>query len=460
MQPAKPIVLRTLLVVLPTAGALAFGQLDPACFYFYGMLALVMAYDILQHRHLQVMAVLLACTPMLILLRGHFFYSGPQAFYALALVQAPLAEWRRLRRNRPVVWFLVAAFVYWGATFAVTGNYSSNFRALELAFTAIVVYLLAQHRTIFRPALVGFALTAIAVGAGLLPNGAMLMNGEKVFRLGLARVDGHSIGNPISFGTVVVTVFLLTISMGGGWFGLRAQRDRKALLAIQAISAVWLLLSTSRGSWAVALTGLAIIYWTEPRRRSMLLGGATLILVSGAALIAFSQDATLTSYLDKTFSGDATVAKMTTGRNVQWASFPTAWSDAPIFGHGPGSSLEAGRKYFEENLIYHALLLQIGVETGTFGLVCVFVFLLVLTDKAYRYYRLTGDPIALIGVAGYFVVGLTVPALDAASGCLLGLGLIGTDLSSFVVVSRAAPAHFRAPVALRAPARPSLATGD
>jgi O-antigen ligase len=458
MQPAKPILIRTLLVVLPSAAALAAGQLDAACFYFYGMLAMVMAYDILLHRHLHVMATLLACTPMLILLRGHFFYSGPQVLYTLALVQAPLSDLNRLRKNRLVVWLNVAALVYWGATFAVTQNYASNFRALELTFSATLIYLLAQHRSIFRPAMIGFALCGIAVGAGLLPNGAMEVNGESVFRLGLTRVAGHSIGNPISFGTCIATAFLLTISMGGSWFGL-GQR-KKLLLAIQAMTAVWLVLSTSRGSWAVAFTGLVIIYWTEPRRRAILLAGLGLVLVAGAVLVSFSHDATLTSYVDKTFSSDTSMAKLTTGRSLQWASFPAAWSDAPIFGHGPGSSLEAGRKYFEENLIYHALLLQIGVETGSFGLILLFLFFLVLFDKAYRYYRTTGDPIALIGAAGYFVVGLSVPALDAASGCLLGLGLIGTDLSNFVRIPRAAAAHLRVPVILRTAARPRLVTGE
>jgi O-antigen ligase len=447
-----------MLVVLPSAAALAAGQLDAACFYFFGMLAVVMVYDILLHRHLQVMATLLACTPMLILLRGHFFYSGPQVLYALALAQAPLADLRRLRKNRLVICLNGAAFVYWGVTFAVTRDYASNFRALELTFTATVIYLLAQHRSIFRPAMVAFALAAIAVGAGLLPNGAMSVNGEQVFRLGMTRIGGHSIGNPISFGTVIATAFLLTISMGGGWFGLAGRKY--ALLAIQAFTALWLVLSTSRGSWAVALTGLVIIYWTEPRRRAMLLGGFAVMIAAGTLMVTFSRDATLTSYVDKTFSSDTSMAKLTTGRSMQWASFPAAWSDAPIFGHGPGSSLEEGRKYFEENLIYHALLLQIGVETGSFGLILVFIFFLILFDRAYRYYRVTGDPIALIGAAGYFVVGLTVPALDAASACLLGLGLIGTDLSNFVRVPSAVMAHFRAPAILRATVRPSLAAGD
>ena len=455
MQPERPILLRTLLVVLPSAAALAAGRLNIACFYFYGMLTLVMLYDIFERRPYHVMAVLLAATPMLILLRGHLLYSGPQLLYILALAQAPLVDWQRLRRNHLVLCMLAASFLYWGASFAFTGSYASNYRAVELAVTAALIYLLAQHRLFFRPALFCFALSAIAVGFGLLPNGPMALDGQEVFRLGLARVEGYSVGNPISFGTTIAVAFLFTISMGGSWLGL-AQR-RKTLLAVQGISAVWLVLSTSRGSWAAALAGILLIYWTEPRRRPMLLAGAVLVVGAGALLMAFTSDSTLTSYVDKTFSSDTSMSKLTTGRSLQWASFPAAWSDAPIFGHGPGTSLREGRKYFEENLIYHALLLQIGVETGTFGLICVFLFLYLVFYKAYRYYRITGDPIALIGITGYFVVSLTVPGLDAASASMLGLGLIGTDLSNFVVIpDRTAAPGLVMPIALR----PNLATGE
>jgi hypothetical protein len=100
------------------------------------------------------------------------------------------------------------------------------------------------------------------------------------------------------------------------------------------------------------------------------------------------------------------------------------------------------------------------VETGTAGLICVCLFLLVVLDKAYRYYRLTGDPIALIGITGYFVVSLTVPGLDAASAGLLGLGLIGTDLSNFVVVRPVVPPAFQSPVAMHPAAQHQLAIGD
>jgi hypothetical protein len=60
----------------------------------------------------------------------------------------------------------------------------------------------------------------------------------------------------------------------------------------------------------------------------------------------------------------------------------------------------------------------------------------VLFASTWRYYRLTRDPIALIGAIGYFLVGLTVPALDAASACFLGMALIGGELSNFFVVAR------------------------
>lgn len=450
MQLNKSIVGRTLFVILPSAALLAAGQATLACWCFYASLAVVLAYDAFRHQHLQVMAMVLAATPMLLLVRDRLFYSAPEILYAAAMVQAPLEDLKRLRANRLAMGLVVGVLVYWLASFAYTGIYASNYRGLELALSASALYLLAQHRRYLRAALLGFAISAIGVGFGLLPNGAVMTNGVDVFRLGGARIEGKNLGNPISFGLTVTMVFLLTISSSGRWLGLAGRR--KTLLAVQLIAAVWLVLSTSRGSWAVALIGAMIIYWAEPRQRRLLFGGAVLVLAMGALLTLFTHDSTLTSYLDKTFSGDVSLDKLTTGRAKQWASFPTAWADAPLFGHGPGTSLEEGRTYFEKNLIYHSLFLQVGVETGTFGLVLLFTFLYVLLRKAYRYYRLTGDPIALIGWAGYLLAALSVPALDAASGGFLGLALIGTDLSCFVMVvnAGAAPAILHADAAVPA----------
>lgn len=429
----RPILVRTLVVVLPSAGLLGLGRLTYACWSFFALLGVVMLYDILQHQHLYPIATVVACTPLMILLRGQFFYSGPQILYALAIVQAPMDDVARLRRNPLIVTLVAGCVLYWLASFVYTREYASNFRAVELALSASLIYLLAQHRLYCRPALLGFAVCGIAVGLGLLPNGGVDTFGQDVFRLGFARVEGRSIGNPISFGTVVGMAFLLTISSSGRWLGLAGHR--LALLAVQLITALWLLLSTSRGSWAVVLIASMIIYATEPQQRAKLRRGVVWVVLLGVLLVTFLHNATLADYLDKTFSKETSMNKLTTGRNLQWASFPAAWSAAPFFGHGPGTSLTAARTYFEKNLIYHALILQIGVETGTFGLVCLFVFLYFVLKRAYRFYRVTRDPVALIGVVGYFVVGLTIPAFDAASGSLLGLGLIGSDLSRFVAVS-------------------------
>lgn len=435
MQVIKPILGRAMLVALPSAALLAAGRASLACWWFYAALFIILAYDGVNHRQLYCMALLLAATPLLLMVRDLLFYSSPEVLYAAALAQAPIADLKRLRANRVVTCLIVAALVYWLASFAYTRDYSSNSRALELALIASLIYLLAQHRSYLRPALLGYGLCCIAVGFGLFANGAMLTNGVEVFRLGVARVEGHNVGNPASFGLTVTVVFLLTISSSGRWLGLEG--SRRKLLAVQLIIALWLILSTSRGSWAVALACAGIIYWAEPRRRRLLFGGAILLVVLGVALTLFTHDATLSSYLDRTFTGEASLDKMTTGRASQWASFPQAWSDAPLFGHGPGTSRQAGRMYFHKDLIYHALFLQIGVELGTFGLVLMFVFFYVVFRKAYRYYRLTGDPIALIGCLGYVIAGMSVPALDAASGSFLGLGLIGTDLSCLYYVANA-----------------------
>jgi O-antigen ligase len=168
----------------------------------------------------------------------------------------------------------------------------------------------------------------------------------------------------------------------------------------------------------------------------MLLTGSAFLVATVFVWTAISSNNTLSSYLDKTFSTETSLNKLTTGRAEQWASFPAAWSDAPLFGHGPGTSLEEGRLYFDRNLIYHALVLQVGVETGTFGLLFLGTFFYAMFGVAHRYLRLTGDPVALIGATGYFIVGLTVPALDAASACLLGMALVGGELSNFFVLPR------------------------
>jgi O-antigen ligase len=428
----KPILLRTAIVTLPSAALLGAGQLTLSAWYFYLSLSVVLLADVFRHKHLECIAAAIACSPMMILLRGDLFYSGPEVVYALAIFQAPLADLKRLFRNRLAAGLIIGALVYWLASFAYSGNYSSNFRAVELAFAASLFYLLATHRIYLLPALLGLACATVAEGFALLANGAMTSAGGEFLRLGLASIEGRYVGNPISFGILTALAFLLTISGGGRWLGL--SNRPKERLAIQVLSAAWLVLSTSRGSWLVALAGAIIIAWTERRQRQTLLVGAVLLVAIGAVLSVYSSDNTLISYIDKTFSADTSIDKLTTGRSEQWASFPAAWSDAPLFGHGPGSSLMAGRQYFEKNLIYHALFLQIGVETGTFGLVCLFVFFYVLFASSYRYFRLTGDPIALIGAVGYFIVGLTVPALDAASATFLGIALVGGDLSNLFVV--------------------------
>src|SRR5947209_18096694 len=311
----KPILWRTAAVVLPSAALLGGGRLSLSSWYFYGSLFLILLVDMVRHKHLEGVAATIACSPMMILLRGDLFYSGPEIIYALVLVQAPMADLRRLFRNRLVAGLIVGAVAYWLASAIYNGHYYSNFRAIELAFAASLFYLLASHRVYLLPALLGLACSTIAEGFALLANGAVANNGGEVFRLGWASVEGHSIGNPISFGILTALVFLLTISGGGRWLGL-AQRP-KTRLVVQLLSALWLVLSTSRGSWLVAIAGAMIIAWTERRQRRMLLAGAALLFVAGAAFMTLARDATLSSYIEKTFSTDTSLAKLSTGRSEQ-----------------------------------------------------------------------------------------------------------------------------------------------
>src|SRR5215471_14631067 len=96
----KPILQRTALVALPTAALLGAGRLTLSSWYFYLSLGLILISDIVRHKNLECIAAAIACSPMMILLRGDLFYSGPQVIYALVLAQAPLTDLRRLMRNR------------------------------------------------------------------------------------------------------------------------------------------------------------------------------------------------------------------------------------------------------------------------------------------------------------------------------------------------------------------------
>jgi hypothetical protein len=184
--------------------------LSLSSWYFYLSLVAILVTDILRHRHLECVAAAIACSPLMILLRGDLFYSGPQVIYALVIVQAPLADLGRLYRNRLAKGLIAGAVVYWLASFVYSGDIHSNFRAVELALAASLFYLLASHRVYLLPALLGLACATIVEGFALSANGAMTIGTDAVFRLGLARVEGHSIGNPISFGILTALVFLLS----------------------------------------------------------------------------------------------------------------------------------------------------------------------------------------------------------------------------------------------------------
>ncbi len=76
-----------------------------------------------------------------------------------------------------------------------------------LAFSA------AKHRGYLATALIGMMISSFGVGLAFLPSG-----GD---RLGLDVIDGHALGNPITFGIPLALVFLLSIADGGKWLLLQ-----------------------------------------------------------------------------------------------------------------------------------------------------------------------------------------------------------------------------------------------
>ena len=402
--------------------------------WLYAVLVPILAFHFCRRDAVTYGAVLLGVMPVLMVLRGIFVYNSVEVLMivgAIAWLEAGGPDAKALRTPQVLI-LLSVATVYWLASWALTGAYGANLRALELALGAINVYLLARHRSYLATALMSMLFSITAFGIAIAPY----VNASS-FRLGTGKIDGERLGNPISFGLPAALILLLTVTDDGRWLLARKRPWLRASAAI--ICTILLLLSTSRGSWLVVITGAAVLFWWDPRRRFGILAACGAILVIGIILTSWGRGDTLSHYLDKTFSADQTWTKRTTGRNVMWAAIPHLLEDSPVWGFGPGSGLRTARIYYNENLIWHSLYLQIAAETGLAGLSLVVFLMAIATYQCYVRYRMTAELAPLVGMIGFWCVGVSVPGLDAAAACFLGFGLIGTDYAHLYRVRHAPP---------------------
>jgi hypothetical protein len=419
-----PLLLQVALCLVPSMTLLGMGNYSLAATTFYVLFGIVLVGALIRRRPADVTVLTIGCLPAMMLLRDFFFYSSVEALLGLAVGIWAIygqEDFKWLFSSRVVQGLMAFVTIYWLVSFARTGDYSENLRAFELAFSAMGIRLLSRHRSYLATALCGIAISGFAIGLALAGQGD---------RLGMVRNEDTRLGNPVTFGVPMALILILCLAERGRWMTLDLSAFRR--FSITAVAGVFLLLSTSRGSWTVAAACIVTMLFFAPRKLEIIR-----LLVIGAVAVAiwahFADTSTLEKYIYKTFYSEEEWSSVN-ARVAQWESFPAAFADAPIIGFGPGSGKQVSRQYSGHNLIWHSLYMQIGIECGSIGLALLALFLGALLYNGFRHLHTHGEIAPLLGVIGFMTIAVSIPAVDGVCGLLLGFSLAGGNLSRFRIV--------------------------
>lgn len=424
----KFILLQVAWCTFPALILMRMGQLRASgiwCFFF--LLIFLLVY-VLRRNSPAFVALTVATLPALLYTRAFFLHNSVLVLLCSGLilwfVHSP-REGLGLWNNRIFRWFFIAGTVYWSISIALTGQYYANIRVMEMLGSVGSIYLLARHPRYLASALAGLGVSIFSVSIGIMGLGE---------RLGVVYIEGNKLGNPISFGLPIVLVLLMTIADNGKWLLLKHSTIGRYFLI--AMCGVFLLLSTSRGSWLVAFVGIAVIFFYQSKQRGKILGALLLVVCVLLGVLQTESGEKAFVWYEKLFDPDRDLSQQTTGRSEMWVLFPKVLKDYPLWGVGPGLGPEAYAEYSlrERGAIYHqgsemawhALYLQIGVEAGMIGLAILFGFLGRLFFNCIRYRQITRNSIPLMGILCFMTIGLSVPALEGISGLFLGIAFLGT----------------------------------
>lgn len=400
-----------------------FGQIA-----FFSGFALLLGFHAIQRRPYHLLTLIVSSLPLMMILRGIYIpYNSMLAVLALGFTCALVApeEFPGLWKRKTILYTVVGSTVYWWASFLLTRDYSRNLRTVDWALCVAIVLMLSERRSYLRTAMLGWGISALAGGLMLLPYGD---------RLGMAVVNGVRIGNPVLLGVPCAFVLLLCIAEKGNWILPSTPVAWK--LGLGFACGIFLVFSTSRGSWVIGIAGLLLLLAFDRASRGPIVGlGVTLVLA--LVLLANSPHVQAANhYLMKVISPDTSMSVKTTGRIEQWMAFPSAFWDSPVWGFGPGMSRSVSLAYSGEDLIFHSLFLQIGVELGLIGLAAVAVLFGMLIRAGVLHYVHYGEIVPLVGTLSFLMMALSVTALDPLGGTLLGVGLVACDSSKLRVVRR------------------------
>ncbi len=434
-----PILFQVALCLIPSMVLLGLGNYSMAAAAFYGFFGLLLLRALIRQNAPETTCLIVACLPALMLLRDFFYYSSVEVLLGLAVgIWAFQAreDFNWLFSSRVVQGLVAFSFVYWLVSFARTGDYSENLRVFELAFSAMSIRILSRYRTHLATAFAGIAISGFSIGLALAGQGD---------RLGMVRNEDTRLGNPVTFGLPMALIVLLCLAEGGRWMKLELSPFRRTCVAV--VAGVFLLFSTSRGSWSVAAACILTMLLFAPRRTEIfrfLLVGAI-----GVSIWAhFADTSTLEKYIYKTFYSEEEWSDVN-ARVAQWNSFPAAFADSPLVGFGPGSGKGVSLRYSGHNLIWHSLYLHMGIECGAIGLVLLAIFLVSILGSCFRHLRQYGEIGPLLGVVGFMTIAVSIPAIDGVAGLFLGMGLAGGSASRYRIIQTvytrtASPAMARA----------------
>ncbi len=415
------------LCVVPAMGIVMLGSPSAGAKWFYTVTVLLLAWFLLRRDRLRFVGLVLSLVPALMMLRAFFFYNSMSMMMGVGIILWAFTSPKEVSQAwNDYRWrsLLILGGLYWLLSYLWTGNYAANLRVLELIFSAAAVYLLAKHREYLATALIGLCISVFSIGIAFMPRSG----GD---RWGHEAIDGFILGNPITFGIPLALIFLLSIADNGKWLLLENRRSWR--LALCLISGAFLVLSTSRGSWAIVIVNVVVLLLIGKRQRGMLLASIAFLAVVTLALLATQRGEFLADFYDKTFSPDRNMAQRSSGRSDQWQIFPQVFADSPIWGFGPGSGKSVYGQYsiLEENdvalrgdVAWHSLYLQVGVETGMIGLIGLTFLLASLLFRGFTHWRSHDSSAPLIGIIGFMVIGLSVSALDGVSGIFLGVSFL------------------------------------
>jgi len=428
---APPLLHKALLIefatcALPLPFAFFFGKFAAGGLSFIGLLLAWLVYHAFRKEPFHFTCLIASAIPLMVFVRGAFIpFNSLVVLLSWGLLAAALAraQFSGFWRRKTLLYTVVGSVAFWWVSFLRSGNYESNLRALEWSFSAAVVFMLSERRSYLYTAMLGWGISVVTAGLMLLPYGD---------RLGMADIDGVTLGNPILLGLPAALVLLLSIADQGRWLLLDGYPSLRVLLG--CIWGLFLVFSTSRGSWIVALVGLLILFIFERRTRMPM---AAFGLLLGSAMLVFAGSSHMQSarhYLLKTISPDVALGSKTTGRSEQWQAFPAVLGDSPVWGFGPGSGRAVAYAYSGANLQWHSVYLQVGAEMGILGLTILFLLLGTLIRDGIKHFADYDEIVPLLGTIAFMMYGLSVSGFDSLGGILLGLGFLGGHRSNLWVV--------------------------